>query len=338
MNYIHKNENAIYYECGYSCDNAIFLALSNEYFFLTDSRYQLEANDKVSNATVIIATNLLEACIKILQKNKIKKLTLDPTEWNIKEYFKLNEIISNIDKKEKLSLQKRVVKSDEEINILKKAVQKGADGFDEFAKYLSKDGIGKSEKELAFHNLAIMSKKGSLSTSFDAIVAINQNSSKPHAHPSKTKLKENDILLVDAGIKYQRYCSDRTRVCDIQGNINFKDKQKFKNKKHQKIFDIVKKSHDEAIKKIKSGMKAKEVDAIARKVIDKSPYKDYFIHSTGHGVGLDIHELPFISSNSNDIIEDNMVFTIEPGIYIPDEFGVRFENMLVVKNGKAEIL
>ena len=338
MNYIHKNENAIYYECGYSCDNAIYLSLGNDSYFFTDSRYQIEANEKIKNSQIIIARDLLQEAIEILKKNNISKISLDPYEWSMKEYLAFNDVIPKIDQKERLSQKKRMVKSDKEIDLLRQAVKLGSDGFDKFAKYLSKKGIGKSEQYLSFKNLSCMTDKLNLNTSFDAIVAINANSSKPHAHPTNLKLKEKDLLLVDAGIKYKRYCSDRTRVCDIYGDIHFNNNQKFKNKTHQKIYDIVRKAHDEAVKQSKVGMKASEIDAIAREVIEKSAYGKYFIHSTGHGVGLDIHELPFISSKSHEVIENNMVFTIEPGIYIPNEFGVRFENMVVINNDRAVVL
>ncbi len=338
MNYIHKNENAIYYECGYSCDNAIYLSLGKDSFFFTDSRYEIEANEKVLNSQVIIASNLLDEAISTLKKYHISKITLDSNEWSMKEYLVFKDILPKVDTKERLSQKKRMVKSDDEIKLLKQAVHLGAKGFDKFAKYLSKKGIGKTEKYLSFKNLSYMTNKLELGTSFDAIVAINANSAKPHAHPSELKLQEKDLLLVDAGIKYKRYCSDRTRVCDIHGDIHFKDEQKFKNKNHQKIYDIVRKSHDEAIKQARVGMKASDIDTIARKVIEKSAYGKYFVHSTGHGVGLDIHELPFISSKSSDIIENNMVFTIEPGIYIPNEFGVRFENMVVMSDDRVSIL
>ncbi len=184
-----------------------------------------------------------------------------------------------------------------------------------------------------------MSQAGKLDLSFDPIVAINKNAAKPHARPTKSILTKNDLLLVDAGVKYKRYCSDRTctSVAEFE-NFNFKREQKFKNKKHQKIYDIVLKAQVNAINKARSGMKASEIDNLTRKVIEKAGYGKEFVHSTGHGVGLDIHEYPFINSKSDLIIEDNMVFTIEPGIYLNEKFGVRIEDTVVMKNGRAIIL
>jgi len=156
--------------------------------------------------------------------------------------------------------------------------------------------------------------------------------------PTSKKLKKGDLLLFDAGVKYKRYCSDRTRTAYFDGTIEFKYKQKFKSKKIQKAYDTVLKAHDVAIKKARSGMKAKEIDRLARDVVEKAGFGKYFVHSTGHGVGLDIHEMPYISKTSDTIIEDGMVFTIEPGIYIEDSFGIRIEDMVVMKNGKAVVL
>jgi Xaa-Pro aminopeptidase len=115
-------------------------------------------------------------------------------------------------------------------------------------------------------------------------------------------------------------------------------KKEFNKKKYQKIYDIVLKAQETTIKKVKVGMKASQIDAISRDIITKAGYGKYFVHSTGHGVGLDIHEYPIISSRSDVIIKENMVFTVEPGIYLPDEFGVRIEDTLVMDSKKAIIV
>ncbi len=183
-----------------------------------------------------------------------------------------------------------------------------------------------------------MSQNGKYDLSFDPIVAINANSAKPHALPTNIKLKKDDLILVDAGVKYKRYCSDRTCTAIFDDNVNFSREQKFKNKKQQKIYDIVLKAQQTAIKKAKVGMKALQIDKIARDIIINAGYGNFFVHSTGHGVGLDSHEYPVISSKSDVIIQENMVFTIEPGIYLPNEFGVRIEDTVVMQNGRAKIV
>ena len=339
-NFILKNENAIYYECGYSCDNVIFIKLGKEAYFITDARYTVEAKNEIKDAKVIESSNLIEQAQKILKQNKCKKIIFDGNDFSYNAYNQLTQDLKlKFINKPNFSQQKRMIKSDDEIAILHKAAKLGRKGFKQLAKYIQKNGLEQNEKYLHFKAIEKMSQLGELELSFDPIVAINKNAAKPHALPTNTKLQLGNLLLVDAGVKYKRYCSDRTctSVVDFE-TFNFKREQKFKHKKHQKIYDIVLKAQLNAIEKARIGMKASEIDNLTRSVIKKAGYEKEFVHSTGHGVGLDIHEYPFINSKSDVIIEDNMVFTIEPGIYLPNEFGVRIEDTVAMINGKAVIL
>jgi len=339
-NFILKNENAIYYETSFSCDNVIFLSLGSEKIFITDARYTLEAKEFAKNCEVIESSNLIETTKEILKKNNIKELIFDPNDFNVAIYQNLVQNLKTTFLEEPdFSKTKRLIKSDDEIKLLKKASTLGKDGFKKFAKYIKKNANTKSEKFLFFKAFENISQSGKFDISFEPIIAINENAAKPHALPTNKKLKKGDLLLVDAGVKYKRYCSDRTctSIVDFE-NFSFQREQKFKNKKHQKIYDIVYKAQIQTIKQIRRGMKAKEVDKIARDIITKAGYGNFFVHSTGHGVGLDIHEFPNINTKNDLIIEDNMVFTIEPGIYLPKEFGIRIEDTIVMKNGKAIIL
>lgn len=339
-NFILQNENAIYFECKFSCDNVIFLNLSDEKYFITDARYTIEAKEYAKDCQVIESSNLIDTTKEILRNNKIKKIMFDPNDFTYATYINLSENLkTQFIAKPNFSKEKRVIKTEKEIQLLKKAAKFGRDGFKELAKFIRKNGFNQTEQFLYFKAFEKMSQSGNLDISFEPIVAINENAAKPHALPTSKKLKLNDLILVDAGIKYERYCSDRTctSVVDFE-KFSFKREQKFKNDKHQKIYDIVLKAQLNAIENARVGMKASEVDRLTRDVIEKSGYGKYFIHSTGHGVGLDIHEYPIINSKSDIIIEDNMVFTIEPGIYLPNEFGVRIEDTIVMQNGKAIIL
>ena len=339
-NYILINENAIYYECNFSCDNVVFLNLGSESFFITDSRYTLEAKQYCKNCEIIESSYLLKTAKELLQKNKIKEIIFDPSDFSYEKYLSITSNLKTIFiKKNNFSKLKRMIKTNDEIELLKKASMLGKEGFQNLAKYIKTNGFKKDEKFLTFKAQEQMSNRGEYLLSFNPIIAINKNSAKPHALASSKKLKKNDLLLVDAGIKYKRYCSDRTCTSFVDfDNFSFKRKQKFKKNKHQKIYDIVLKAQETAIKKTRVGMKASDIDKLARDVIEKAGYRKYFIHSTGHGVGLDIHEFPNINSKSDIIIEENMVFTIEPGIYLPNEFGVRIEDSIVMLNTKAKIL
>ncbi len=328
MNYILKGENAIYSECGFSSDNAIFLSIGDEKYFITDSRYTLEAKGVIKETKVVDGgRDLVKKAREFVRKSNIKKLIIDPLEWNIKDFEELQKLKISFLQKPNFSQQKRIIKSSDEIDILKEAVKKGKLAFREFEKFFKSDGVGRSEKFLNYQMQNFMRDFGEYDLSFEPITAIKKNSALPHALPSDKKLQSNSLLLVDAGLKYKRYCSDRTETF-----INREDSFQ------QKIYDIVQKAHDKAIEAVKEGVKASDIDRVAREVIEKAGYGKYFVHSTGHGVGLDIHELPVISKNSDTILEDGMVFTVEPGIYLPDEFGVRIEDMVYIKNGKVEVM
>ncbi|WP_457562787.1 M24 family metallopeptidase [Caminibacter pacificus] len=333
MDYILNGENEIYYECGWSSDNAIFLSLSHARYVITDGRYTLDAKEK-ANAEVIEAKDLLKKAKELILKHKIKKLKIDPTKWNYKDYTSLQKVV-NLQNEPNMSHKKRMIKRDDELEIIKEAVRLGALAFEEFKKEIEE---GFDEYELSYRFKEKLTLRGRRALSFEPIVAINENAAKPHAEVSEKRLKKGDLLLLDAGIKYKRYCSDRTRTIFVGDNISMSKNQKFSNKEIQKVYDIVRKAQEKALKAVKVGIKAKELDKIAREVIEKEGYGKYFVHSLGHGVGLDIHEWPYINSRNETIIKNGMVFTIEPGIYIPGAFGVRIEDMVMIKDEKPIIL
>jgi len=339
MNYMLKDENAIYYECGYSCDNALYLHLGSEAFFITDSRYTIEAQEYVKGAKVAISPDLYGEALEILKKTKVKKVHFDPKEWTVSGFDRLSSqsrinFVHTLD----LSHRKRIIKSDLELEILAKAAKLGKKAFKALAKEFREHGFGKNEFTLTHEAKTVLGDFGKYDLSFDPIVAINANAAKPHATPTQSRLEKNDLLLVDAGLKYKRYCSDRTRTVQADKYLTFDTHQHFKRKKIQKVYDCVLKAHDNAIDKARSGMKAKKVDALTRDIIAKAGFAEYYVHSTGHGVGLDIHEMPYISTKSDTVIEDGMVYTIEPGIYIPGEFGIRIEDMVAMVDGRVRVL
>lgn len=328
-NYILFEENSIYYEIGYSNDNCILLVIQNEKYFYTDTRYQQEAKEKTKNVEIIITDNLIQKVKEKIKKEKIKKIIIDPNQIKLTVYEQLctnNE--THYIQASDFSRKNRMIKTDYEISLLQKAVDLGTKAFKNIEQIIKNGGLnGLNEYEINFKILEQITHKGQYDVSFEPITAVNQNAALPHAKKTNKIFTKNDLLLIDSGLKYERYCSDKTRTF-----INEE------NKKIKEIKQIVKDAHDKAIEGIKVGMKCSEIDFLARDYINKQGYGQYFIHSTGHGVGLDIHEYPFISKNSDVIVEENMVFTIEPGIYLPNEFGVRVEDMVVIKNGIAKVM
>lgn len=341
MNYILKDENAVFFECGFSCDHAVFLKLGSEAFFITDARYTTEANECIHNACVLEGDrrDLLKTARLLLRKSGIKTLSYNPSEWSVDDYARLSEKLRiTFQKKPNFSQQKRIIKREAEVEILKKAALFGKDAFHRFAEFLKHDGLSMDEKMAHFEAEAIFKYRGQLELSFSPIVAFGANAAKPHALPSNKTLEKGELVLVDAGVKYARYCSDRTRTAYYDEPFHFEKEQGFSDAHRQKVYDTVRLAQEAALKAVRVGVKAKEIDKAARDVIEKAGFGSYFVHSTGHGVGLDIHELPIIGARSEIIIEENMVFTIEPGIYLPDCFGVRIEDTIVVREGGAEML
>ena len=333
-NFILNQENEIYYEAGYSCDNVIYLSLNGERFFITDGRYEIDAKQN-AKAEVIVSKNLLKTAKQLILQKRVKRVKIDPLNWDYESFVSLSKIV-NLQKIANYSHKKREIKTEKELNIIRESVKKGAEAFEEFKSNIETDI---SEFELSYRFKEKLTNRGKNELSFEPIVAINENSAKPHSFVSEKLLQNGDLLLLDAGLKYKRYCSDRTRTISINGDISVSKIQKFKNNEQQKIYDIVLKAQEEAIKNIKVGMKINQLDKIARDIITKEGYGKYFVHSLGHGVGLDIHEYPYVNSKNETIIKEGMVFTIEPGIYLPNRFGVRIEDMVLINyNSEVEVL
>jgi Xaa-Pro aminopeptidase len=339
---LHRAESALFYACGYSCDNGLLIMLSGQpRWFITDGRYTTEAKEAGCQAEVIESSDLLKTARQLMRASGQHRWIIDPKEWTHGALKALQSKLPTFQflfRSDHGPLQ-RAVKSPEEITLIREAVRENAEGFDRFARWLNENGEGCSEAQLHFQLEGFLRQSGDRDLSFNPILAINAAAAKPHALPGTTPLKRRDLLLLDAGTKYRRYCSDRTRTAEFGPNgLHFGLEQSFSDPKRQRIYDLVLKAHDRAIAYAKEGMRARELDQIARHVIDEAGYSAYFNHSLGHGVGLDIHEHPYINRRNEMILKEGMVFTIEPGIYLPGEFGVRIEDVVVIQGGRAEVL
>jgi Xaa-Pro aminopeptidase len=167
--------------------------------------------------------------------------------------------------------------------------------------------------------------KNMVRPSFPIIVASGPNSANPHHISSKRKIVANDVILMDLGCVYKGYCSDLTRTFFL-GKTN--DLQR-------KVYALVKRAYGRAMRALKKGVKASSIDNAAREVISNAGFADKFIHTTGHGVGIDIHEPPRLSAKDNTVLKNGMIVTVEPGVYIKGRFGVRIEDtVLINKKGK----
>lgn len=339
MFFVTKDESEIFYEISYSNDNALLLTNGTENYLFTDGRYFEEAKASAKNCEVVLSSSLFASCASKIRNKKIDKLFFDPQNTSYADHAELKKLSNTFLQPKKGGLgKKRIVKTDEELKKIKTAVKLGRRGFKKLASKLNE--LKKTPDELFINHLAkeCLGYKGEFGLSFEPITAIDENAANPHARATNKQLKKDSLLLFDGGIKFEKYCSDRTRTARFCDGFEFKKKQLFKDSKLQHIYDTVLKAQEAAIEAAKPGIKAKELDKIARDIIDKAGYGDYFVHSLGHGVGLDIHEYPYINKKSEEILSENMIFTIEPGIYIPDYYGVRIEDMVVMTSSGAEVL
>lgn len=208
-------------------------------------------------------------------------------------------------------------------------IQAAIDLADEAVTYVASElRPGMTERQAAWIIEKYIREHGGDGLSFETIVGAGPNGALPHWRPTETVIEAGDPIVFDLGALVRGYCSDLTRTIFLgQPNDRFKE-----------IYSIVLEAQLTAEDGARAGMAAKDVDGLARDVIAKAGYGDYFGHGTGHGVGLEIHEAPRVSSLSDATMEEGMVFTVEPGIYLPGEFGVRIEDMAVIENGRARVL
>ncbi len=217
----------------------------------------------------------------------------------------------------------RLIKSSEEIDQIRKSSQI-VDEVVEVLKTSLKPGM--TEIEVAALMEFEMRKRGSRGIAFETIVGSGPNSALPHYSPAERKLQKGEFIVLDFGAIYQGYCSDTTRTLCL-GEPTTKMKE---------VYNIVKEAQEIGVRTVKPGIKASQVDQAVRQYIVDHGYGEYFTHRTGHGLGLQVHEEPYISAISDVILEPGMVFSIEPGIYIEGEFGVRIEDIVVVTENGCE--
>jgi len=217
----------------------------------------------------------------------------------------------------------RMVKDAGEVECIKKAARIASDAF---RKIKPRIKAGAGERELALRLEEALRKEGSEGLPFDIIVASGENSAMPHAQPTAKSLKPGDLVTFDWGARWGGYCADMTRTVLLRGKDLARKKE---------IYSLVLAANRKAVKAAKSGIKASAIDSAARDVIKKAGYGECFGHATGHGVGLDVHEMPGISTRGTVTLRAGMVFTVEPGVYVPGLGGVRIEDMVSVEAGGA---
>jgi Xaa-Pro aminopeptidase len=316
------------YLCGYTGSNGLLLFLDGRRVFFTDGRYTEQAHEEVKGARIVISQGpLVKEAAKILSKAKATLgFEADLTTVQAAQQMK-SEAGRQIRWKATagLIMQQRMIKDSEELKLIREAVKLGAKVYEQAAQAIRP---GVSESEVAGNLEFAARKAGADGMSFETIVAAGKRSALPHGKASQQAIPKRGFVVVDSGVILRGYCSDMTRTVYVgrAGRVE------------HGWYEAVLEAQLVGISTVRAGIKASTVDDAARAVLRKAKLDRYFTHSTGHGVGLEIHEPPRIGNRQDEKLAAGMVVTIEPGVYLPGMGGIRIEDMVVVTEKGCEVL
>jgi Xaa-Pro aminopeptidase len=322
------NENNRRYLTGFTGTAGVALITENEAVFITDFRYVEQASEQLSGYTIVQHDGPISETInEQLKRLNVKRLGFEQDHVTFSAYrvyrerFTDCELIPLSGSIERL----RMIKDESELVVIRHAVAIIDQTFSHILSFI-KPGMRELEvaNEIEFH----MRKLGASSSSFDIIVASGIRSAFPHGVASDKIIEKGDFVTLDFGALYQGYVSDMTRTIAI-GEPNAKLKE---------IYEVCLEAQLTGVRQIKAGLTAKQADALCRDYITSKGYGKYFGHSTGHGIGLEVHEGPSLSMRVDALLEPSMVVTVEPGIYLPGVGGVRIEDDVVLTETGNEIL
>lgn len=315
------------YLCGFTGSSGFLIATPGDALFVTDFRYQEQAGDEVRGCPVRIEYSERSRELKnICKEYGIRRLGFEDHHVAYAFYRKLLRQKIPVRPVSHLVESFRVVKSDSEFLCIRKAVRRAEAAF---RRLLPSVRTGVTERYLARKLEDLLKEQGCKRVPFDIIVASGPASALPHAKPTPRRLRKGDFVMFDWGGECDGYYSDMTRTVLIKGRDLVRQKQ---------IYHCVLAAQQRAISAVKAGIHADVVDAAARNYIKKAGFGDFFGHGTGHGVGLAVHEKPVVSWRSTDVLRSRMVFTVEPGIYVPGFGGVRIEDMVTINGSRGVVL
>jgi Xaa-Pro aminopeptidase len=323
---IFFNMNNIRYLSGFTGSDGVLILDENKKVLLVDGRYITQAKLEVADVEIVEYKDKIKGIVQTIKGYNLKYIGFEAGSITVQMY---NQLIQALPDKvftplgDELKLL-RAYKDEVEISLMKKAAEISSAAI---LSLIPEIKSGCSEKNAALQLEIIARQFGADQLAFEAIVASGENSALPHARPTNRRIRKGDLIVVDFGVKYNGYCSDETCTFAF-GELTAEQKN---------AYQIVKKAHDRAITAVRAKAKAVDIDQCARSVFG-SKYRQYFSHGTGHGVGLEVHEAPRLASNSQDIMEAQMVVTVEPGLYLPGHWGIRIEDTVLVKENSCEKL
>ncbi len=321
-----SNPTNVYYLTGFTGSRGLILITKRKAYFFTDFRYLEYARKIVPKEfkVVQIDKKWKKDWPKLLKKLKITSIGFEESYLTVHQRDSLKKISKKVSFKKSNGIIENIrrIKSEKELRLIKKSQKINEEILSEIKKFIK---IGKTEKEIEWFILEKIREKGGDGPSFNPIVAFGNHSAIPHHQNSDRKLKKGDVVLIDMGVVYKHYASDMTRTFFTQKPT----------KKQEEVYTTVLNAQKAAIETLKSGITNTKLNKAAINVIKKAGYFDNFQHALGHGTGLDIHELPNLGAEKAFKLKKNMITTIEPGIYLEKNFGVRIEDMLIISHAEA---
>jgi len=332
-----ENPIDLFYLTGMELSTGQLLVSTKSARLIVDGRYYEICKTRCPLPTVLLKKEALTTLLQAKPFQEVQKFAFDSEQTSYGRVLDYRSLIRTVNtkssKKRALKLvplsdpikQLRAIKDADEILTLKKAAQLGSKGYDFICTQL-KPGI--TELEAAAELEIFWKRNGSQGLAFESIIAFGTNGSMPHYRPQQVKLKKGDPILIDIGVKWGHYHSDMTRTVFLGAP----------SQAMQEIYQIVLKAQTEALKLCKPGNAICDLDGCARSIITSAGYGKNFNHSLGHGIGLEVHELPFLRGTATEILRPGMAITIEPGIYLPGIGGVRIEDTVIITEDGYENL
>ncbi len=339
---VTSDENIFYLTGFYGKDSGSILVITpSDAFLMVHFVHAGNAEQSVKKSNIEVerfTTGKINILSKILEDNKIKKTCIEGNNVSYDFYAAIEKELEQknikFENRPGIVESMRIKKDSSEISAIKKACSITQKAFKAVSNMDKEKLFSLTQRGLAFDIEGSMIEQGSEGKSFDLIVAPNSSAALPHYEPSRKKITCG-LLLLDIGCRYNNYCSDMTRTIFISDNGE-KNLKTAGISKMMKIYDIVLQAQALALKACRAGITCRELDLVARKFIEDKGFGKQFGHGLGHGAGLQIHELPTVSFSEDKVLQDGMVITIEPGIYLDGIGGVRIEDMVIVKDGGYE--
>jgi len=312
------------YLSDYTGSNGLILVLPSETHFFTDPRYEIGARQNISGHVHIVKGPLIAGVIQVIKRKRLKKIGFESGWTQFDAYQRLKEGLPlgvSLVPVGRIIEERRMLKSPAEVDTIRRSVNLNSEAF---ARVLNRIRPGVRELDVAAEIEFQMKMLGAEKPSFDTIIAAGPRSALPHSHPTAHQIGANELLLIDMGASLEGYASDMTRVIHLGPPP----------KKIREMYRAVLEAQLAGIDAVREGTTAGKVDAATRNVLKKHNLDKAFVHSTGHGLGLEIHEPPRLGKKDKTRLQAGMAVTIEPGVYIEGLAGIRIEDtVLVTKNG-----